>query len=72
MVEDILGKEALAATTPNALYKRLDEVGYLASSAKDGHLVVKKIRGVPMRVLHLTGAALKPDEDESTGDTVEI
>ncbi|MHB8627002.1 MAG: hypothetical protein ACYDBJ_06150 [Aggregatilineales bacterium] len=58
VVEDLVGGAALAQVTTTALYKRLDELGYLSSKGKDGTLLPKKINGKVERVLHLTARAL--------------
>jgi len=59
-VDSLLGKEALAQASSTALYKRLDELGYLSSKGKDGTLIFKKINGKSKRVLHLNQAAIEP------------
>jgi hypothetical protein len=57
-IDYFVGKDALASVTPNSLYKRLCELGYLASVDNNGNLPSKKIRGKTMRVLHLTEQAI--------------
>jgi len=71
LASSLVTKGALDATTNNMLYKRLDELGYIASRARDSHLVQKRIRGKNMRVLHLTAEAISPSEKKTEPDDPE-